>query len=447
MPVPMVHSHINPGRILSLLPSEEIALKRVWAILLKWFGYHIHLSNDDIKWGGLVSSFKRTSNSTSPALTGSAHKFVDSEGLSIVLQNSCSNIKSCYYLLETGRYADDDEVFSLYHQEPHPLLAEYIPEDLHRSLWEMARNDNIDSIVLRFLRYSDFDVKASLKSLAASLDWRVNKFCIDDLLNKGDAHVFFEGKQPQLVNIMRNNEVYFRGRLRSGCPVLHIRTKDHIRSNCPDEDYDQYIALMFEWGRLKCQDYKSGRDRVHAIFDLTGFTLKNADFRAIKFAVKAFQRWYPDAVEVVYLHNAPRVFSLVWNIVVKWMKPRLRDKIVFTRGIDALKKYIDLKHIPKSLGGKDIIPPYVEPTVYNSRRKDPDSMFNNLMKQRDELTVQFIDATVKWIEATTKKESREHLESKINICKARCENYIYLDPYLRSPGILDRNGELGSLSY
>lgn len=123
---------------------------------------------------------------------------------------------------------------------------------------------------------------------------------------------------------------------------------------------------------------------MHVIFDLTGFTVKNADFRAIKFAVKAFQRWYPDVVEVVYMRTAPRAFLLVWNVVVKWMKPHLRDKIVLTRGTNALKKFIDPKHNHKSLGGQDIIPPYVEPTSYNSQRREPDRMFSNLMKQREE---------------------------------------------------------------
>lgn len=448
----MVHSHIHPGRIWSLLPSQEIALKQFWAILLKSFGYEINLSNEDIKFArGLVSSVDMSNYEGSAALTISVSKYessVESETLSLRFQNSCNNIKSVYYLLETESYADDDgDVFSLYHQEQHPLLANYIPEDLHRSLFTYCRNENLDNFLLRFLRYQDFDVKSSLKNFAAMLDWRINKFDVEDLVNKSDAHLYFEGKLRKLINIMRSNEVYFKGVLRSGCPVVHIRTKNHIRSNCPDDDYDKYVALMFEWGRLMLLEYKTGTDRFHVIYDLTGFSLKNADFRAIKFSVKAFQRWYPDVVEVVYMHNAPRVFPLVWNMVVKWLKPQVRDKIIFTRGPDALKKYIDPKFIPKFLGGKDAIPAYVEPTTFNSQRKEPDAMFSNLLKQRDELTVRFIDSTIKWIEATNTKESRQHLESKINICKARAQNYIYLDPYLRTPGIFDRNGQLGNLSY
>ncbi|SGZ51765.1 CIC11C00000001671 [Sungouiella intermedia] len=108
----MVHSHIHPGRIWSLLPSQEIALKQFWAILLKSFGYEINLSNEDIKFArGLVSSVDMSNYEGSAALTISVSKYessVESETLSLRFQNSCNNIKSVYYLLETESYADDD---------------------------------------------------------------------------------------------------------------------------------------------------------------------------------------------------------------------------------------------------------------------------------------------------------------------------------------------------
>lgn len=448
----MAHSHYHPGRVWSMLPHQEVALKQFWAILLKYFGYELLISNDDIKSArNFTCSIDQLHYAASAASTISISKelsLLNSDGSSLLFRSSCNNIKSIYYSLETDNYNDDDElVFSLYHQELHPLLAKYIPEDLHRALWALGRNDFTDNFVLKFLRMSDFDVKTSLKWFAEMLDWRHNKVHVDELLCKGDSHYVFEGKYPKLVNVMRSNEVYKRGRLRSGCQIVHIRSKLHFRANCPDEEYDQFIALIFEWCRLGLSEYQRGDDRAHVLFDLTGFTLKNADFHAVKFAVKSFQRWYPDVVERLYIHNAPRVFSIMWNIVVKWLKPHLREKIIFTRGFEDLTKYIDPKHIPKSLGGKDHIPPYVEPNSFNCQRKEPDALFSNLMKQRDELTVRFIEATIKWIEAPTVEELRIYLDSKINLSKARAQNYIFLDPYLRTRGISDRNGELANLSY
>lgn len=448
----MVHSRIHPGRIWSLLPRQEIALKQVWAILLKSFGYEVQLSNEDIKYGrGLTSSVDQSNYAGSVTLAVSISKHsssMNSESSSLMQQSSCNNIKSVYYLLETDNYNNKNEdVSSLYHQELHPLLAKYIPEELHRALWALGRNDNPDNVLLRFMRIADFDVKTTLKWFAEALDWRYNKFCIDELLFKGDSHIYFEGKMPRLVHTMLRNEIYIRGFSRTGCPIVHVRGATHVRGNCSDEEFELFVGLVFEWTRLKFLEYKRGVDRAHVLFDLTDFTLKNADFHGVKFAVKAFQRYFPESVERVYIHNSPRVFSVMWNIVVKWLKPHLREKIVFTRGTDALKNFIEPKYIPRSLGGKDSIPPYVEPTTFNCQIKEPDAMFSNLMKQRDELTVRFIESTVKWIEAPTVEESRAYLDNKIGIAKAKAQNYIYLDPYLRTRGLADRNGELPSMSF
>lgn len=447
----MGHSHVHPARVWSLLASQEIALKQVWAILLKSFGYGVNVTNDDIKHGkNLVSSYTQNNKyAGSVALTISVSKESSSmnlESSSFMLQTSCNNIKSIYYSLETDNYNEDEDVFSLYHQELHPLLTNYIPEDLHRAFWAMGRNDNPDNALLRYMRIANFDVKTTVKWWAEAMDWRLNKFGVDDLLYNGDAQIYFEGNLPKMIDTMRRNVVYIRGHARNGCPLVHIRACKHFRSNCLDEEFELFTTLIFEWSRLGLLEYKKGVDRAHVLYDLSGFTLKNADFHAVKFSVKAFQRWYPDVVKKVYIHNAPRVFSVMWNIILKWLKPYLREKIVFTRGPEALKKYIDPLNIPKSLGGLDIIPPYVEPTKENSQRKEPDTLFSNLMKQRDELTVRFIEATIRWIEATSPEESRAFLESKISIAKARAQNYVYLDPYLRTRGITDRNGQLTNLT-
>lgn len=447
------HTHIHPARVWSMNSRQEIALKQVWAALLKSFGYDVKFTIDEIASGyGMVSLVGKRLSQESVALTISLSKettSLSSSTLSFIFQLLSNKIKTVFYLLETGGYDDDSaEVFSLSRLENHPLLAKYIAEDLHKSLWALGRNDGIDNYLLRFMRLTDFDFKSSLKWIAQALDWRINSANVEDLLSKGDAHFYFEGNNPKLVEAFVRNEVYIRGELRLGAPLCFIRARRHLRKNCPDDDYQRLIVLLFEWCRLRLLEFKHGIDQCQVVFDLTGFTLKNADFHAVKFAVRAFQKYYPDCVEKIYIHNAPRVFSIMWNIVVKWLKPHLKEKVVFTRTYDELQKFIDPKYIPKHLGGQDKTePPYIEPTSYNCQRKEPDALFGNLMKQRDELTVRFIEATIKWLEATSAEESKTHLDVKIRLAKAKAQNYVYLDPYLRARGVPDRNGEIPSLSY
>lgn len=446
-------TRIQQGRVWSMDPTQEIVLKQAWGILLKFFGYELSLKLDELELGkSLVNSAPGIPGGRRAESVSSVSKdslLLSSGGSSFAFQSSNTNIKSVYYLLETGGIDDASSgAFSLYHQEEHPALSRYIPEDLHRSLWSAVKNGSADNYLLRFIRLSNGDRKAALKWIAEVLDYRVNKYNITDITFDGDAVPYFEGKSPQLIEAFRRNEVYVRGNSRSGCPLVVVRAKEHFRLNCPDADYEKLIIMHFEWQALAMQEFKKGVDQAHVLFDLTGFTLKNADFHAVKMAVKLFQRIYPDCVEKVYIHKAPKIFSVMWNIIVKWMRPHLREKLIFTHTYDELRKYIESKYIPKSLGGKDKhIPTYIEPTEFNSKKKDADALLGNLLRQRDDLTIKFIENTIKWIEAATPEESKGYLDEKVRLSKARAQNYVFLDPYLRMRGPHDRNGEILSISY
>lgn len=451
-----IDGKIVGDRVWALDDRQEIALKKMWAVLLKSFGYEINISLLAIHLGaGLVSSVRPAPGNASLALSRSSRKEYDSASVSASLasfdyQLSNSKIKSTFYSLETGTYDADSgsDVFSVCGSVTHPTLREYIPEDLHKSLWASCRNDFVDNFMLRFLHASDFEYKPAVKMVAECLDFRINKHGVEDILSKGDSHYYFEGKNPKLVQTFMKNEVYLRGRTRSGCPIIFIRAKRHLRSNCPDADYETFIILMFEWARLTLSEYKGGVSSSHIFFDLTGFTLKNADFHAVKFFVHMCQKRFPYCASVIYIHNAPKVFSVMWNIVLRWLKPELRDRLIFTSSYEQIHKHISSRYIPKSLGGRDKnVPPYIEPNLYNCQRKMPDDRFSALVRERDGLTVKFIESTIRWIEAPSHRESKIHLDNKIRISKAKAKNYIELDPYLRTRGIPDRNGEIGQLSY
>lgn len=449
----MTYVPIHQGRIWSLTNDQEIALKKVWGILLKHCGYPINISIESIEKGDqLVASITDVRLIGDPELIGSRSKETSTMGShssTLTHTSISSNVRSVYYVLETGGCDnDDDDIFSLYQLEGYSMLKKYAPEILHKSLWALGRNDNTDNYLLRFLRISKFNYKSSLSWIAHILDWRHAKYNVEDILFKGDAHIFFELKSPNLVDVFRRNEMYVRGVARSGSPLIIFRGAKHKRGRCTDAQFEKVILLCIEWARLGFLEYKQGVDQFHVIIDLTGFTMKHADFHGVKFGIRAFQKYFPDSLERLQIHNAPRVFSAMWKILEHWMKPHLRERISFTKSIGELTKYIDPKYIPADIGGAEQHPPaYIEPTFFNCQRKTPDEAFYSLTKERDELTVKFIESTIKWIEATTSEESKMHLINKIEISRARAINYINLDPYLRTRGIPDRNGEVAIISY
>lgn len=442
---------VEDVRVWSMNPEQEIALKQMWASLLKFFGYDISFSAEELRLSNrfCYSQSLQSYPSTSSISILSSDRRLDSTGTSessLSMKLMSEKIRSTYNFLESGRFADDFDAFSISTSDGGPLLAKYLPEEIHRSLWAACRNDSIDNFMLRFLRRTYFDYNSSLKWFVEVLDVRRNKFKVDRLFSEGDAGFYLRGNKPKLIQAFKRNEVYVQGHSRNKNPLFFVCAKKHICGECPSEDFQLLILLMFEWGRLKLLEFKQGVDKFQLLFDLSGFTFKNADYSAISFLIKACQRYYPDFLDKIYVHKAPKSFAFMWNAVVLWIKPEFRGKIIFTHDYSCLLKYIDEKHIPNSLGGKaEEEPRYIKPSETSFERKTPDDLLAILLRQRDELRVKFIESTIHWIEAKTSIESRTHLWKKIKIAKALAENYVYLDPYVRQRGVFDRNGELTSI--
>lgn len=442
------HMYSRQGRIWSLQNDQEIALKKVWAFLLKSFGYPINISLETIEKGDFLCG-----SVTKAQQTEQFGLCISSKGTSTAIADDYlasytsigDNIKNIYYVLETGGYEYDD-IFSLCKPEGNKSMRKYGKENLHKSLWALSRNDNIDNYFLRFLRIFDFKARPSLSWITEVLDLRLSQYNVDELLFGGDSHFYFDQKKSPLVDVFRRNEFYIRGNSRSGCPIIYFQATQHMRGRCSDADFEKVILLYIEWARLRLLESRKGVDQFHLIIDLSGFTMKYADYHGVKFAIKAFQRTFPDSIEMLQIHNSPRIFSAMWKILEHWMKPYLRQRIFFTKTIEELTKHIDPKYIPVSLGGSDQDPSsFIEPTFLNCQWKTADETFYELKKERDELTIKFIESTIRWIESSTSEESKVHLMEKIALSNERALNYINLDPYLRTRGVPDRNGEILSL--
>lgn len=441
------------ARIWSLNDDQEIALKQVWATLLKFFGYDIQFSTEEIRYrNAFCSSIESSSPASSSTFSVSSSikdtADVQSTQSSFTVRILNDKIKSRYIQLESsGLGSDACDTFSLIPSESLLSLESFLPEEIHHSLWASCRNDSIDNFILRFLRSSDFEPLLAAKWFVEILDKRQNEFQTEMLLFRGDAFYFPRKDKIKLVEAFQRNEVFLLGEGKNHCPLFVIRVKEHIRGRCPDEDFQILILLMFEWGRLRLLEFRSGIDQCQVLFDLSGFTLKNADYHAISFVIKAFQKYYPDYIDKVFVHNAPKIFTIMWNVIVRWIKSDLRAKILFTHCYEDLHEFIDAQNIPKSLGGEGLdVPRYVPPNECQFERKEPDEILGMLMRQRDELTIKFIEATIRWIEASTPQESRRQLRDKIRLARAMAENWLLTDPYIRQRGIFDRNGELASLT-
>lgn len=324
------------------------------------------------------------------------------------------------------------------------FLKNGTPQLTHTSWIKSMRQDLLDNLVLRYLRARKFNVTQSLIMIHKSLCWRGTVGFPDDWTNQGDAKFFLEKKIPKYYNNFTAGKCFGGGHDRQGNPLLFSQARNHIPSELTTEYTDRFALVCIEWTRLFMREVTESVDQVSVVFDLTGFSLKNSDNPSTKFLVEALEAYYPECLAGVYIYNAPWVFNVVWNLVKNWLDPGVSAKIHFIKTINELENYIDLDNLPKEMGGNSSVSSeYPEPDPLD---KDPpqkkDDHYVELVRERDTLLMQFIETTIRWIEATDAEVSASYLRDKIQLDEALSSNYIKLDPYVRCRGICDRTGQL-----
>jgi hypothetical protein len=173
------------------------------------------------------------------------------------------------------------------------------------------------------------------------------------------------------------------------------------------------------------------------MFDMTGFSMANMDYSPVKFMIKVFEANYPESLGAVLVHQAPWVFQGIWTVIKGWLDPVVASKVHFTKTADDLSRYIDMKHIPKDMGGQeDWVYKYVEPVQgENDRMRDVDTR-KKFEAERVNIVREYEDLTIRWAKTgdASLKRTRLQLADKLR------DNYWQLDPYVRARSLYDRWG-------
>ncbi|KHC58461.1 hypothetical protein MGE_04798 [Candida albicans P75010] len=329
-------------------------------------------------------------------------------------------------------------------QTPITALSQYGAKDQHRAILKVPRTDLIDNLMLRFIRARKWDTEKAIEMLSKSLHWRSNDFPADDWAMEADGPSYLNGTNKGFIKNFTTEKSWIKGRDKNNNPIFMFQAKKHLTADSPLEQNQRYAVVTIEWTRLFLREVSESVDTCTIVFDLTGFSLKNADYATIKFLADVFEAHYPETLGFILIHNAPWIFSTVWNIIKNWLDPVVASKIHFTKDAKELSKFIDPTLIPDYLGGEDTTRgfyPIPEPQdEYPPKQKDAE--FARLKRERDELLVRFFETTRKWIESTNPQVSDRYLKDKIDLNIALSRNYIQLDPYVRNRGIYDRDHTL-----
>ncbi|CCE78143.1 Piso0_000759 [Millerozyma farinosa CBS 7064] len=323
----------------------------------------------------------------------------------------------------------------------HPQFAQFSPTDILKSLYEMAKTEHFDNSVFRFLRARKLNCNDSLSMLLKSLNWRINGIKAEEKLKESDAPSYILGKNKGVLKNFQRDKLCICGRDNKNNPLVYFRAKLHFGSDSTPEEIQQYAILILEWSKFLLDDIGNRSECITAVFDLTGFSLKNADYSGIKFLAEVFSSHYPETLATLLIYNAPWIFFKVWSLVKNWLDPHVARKIHFVKNQKELSKFVDIKQVPKFMGGEskvDITYPLPSKEELHPPKKK-DSEYRKLRYERDEMFVQFLEVTKKWIESTNPEVSTKYLLDKIDLGTRLVHNYIKLDPYMRCPGVYDRS--------
>jgi len=115
------------------------------------------------------------------------------------------------------------------------------------------------------------------------------------------------------------------------------------------------------------------------------------------------------------------VFNTVWNIIKGWLDPVVAGKVHFTMTANDLAEYIDMKQVPKEIGGQEgWTYKYPEPVEGENKAMD-DTTLETLQDGWAELVQRYEKAILDWeVDPSRRKE----IESERNeVAKALKNNY------------------------
>ncbi|CAK7898021.1 phosphatidylinositol transfer protein Csr1p [[Candida] anglica] len=325
-----------------------------------------------------------------------------------------------------------------------PLFKPYNPQEIHSTFWKNQRADLLDNWILKFVRARNFETEKALTMFTTDLEWRTNQSPAYEWLLEGDGPSATKGINPGLIKNFTVNKAWIHGFDKKDNVIFMFRAALHLGGDAPQEEMRRWCVLAIEWTRYFMRDITRSTDQSSVVFDLTGFSLKNADYVTIKFIADVFEAHYPECLANIFVYNAPWVFSKFWNIIKHWLDPVVSSKIRFVKDLEEIGEYIEVSELPVFMGGTDeytsnYTPPKSE-AEYMTKPKD--ATFQKLIHERDELNLQLLERTARWIESYDPVTSSKYLQDKIDVATKLASNHVSLDPYVRKRGPQDRNGTL-----
>ncbi|AJV67445.1 Csr1p [Saccharomyces cerevisiae YJM1463] len=323
----------------------------------------------------------------------------------------------------------------------HKALANLDPQTTKKQFWHDIKNETPDATILKFIRARKWNADKTISMLGHDLYWR--KDTINKIINGGERAVY-ENNETGVIKNLELQKATIQGYDNDMRPVILVRPRLHHSSDQTEQELEKFSLLVIEQSKLFFKENYPASTTI--LFDLNGFSMSNMDYAPVKFLITCFEAHYPESLGHLLIHKAPWIFNPIWNIIKNWLDPVVASKIVFTKNIDELHKFIQPQYIPRYLGGENDndLDHYTPPDgSLDVHLKDTETRAM-IEKEREELVEQFLTVTAQWIEHQPLNDPAyiQLQEKRVQLSTALCENYSKLDPYIRSRSVYDYNGSL-----
>jgi len=247
-----------PGTVGTLTPEQEAKLQEFWLLTLKVFG---------VKLDGFEAEANGNGNNQAAPATPSTEKKSPTKrrwglwgrGADDEDDKSVSSANGITSGLASINITDGDDKYGQ-SKEFQQALEQLEPEHIRTAYWNMVKQDNPDSLLLRFLRARKWDTKKALIMMISTMRWRLQDVHVDDdIMAHGEAVALEDSKSSdpgkkkkgeQFLYQMRMGKSFLHGVDRFGRPICVVRTRLHKAGDQDADTLERFTVYTIETARL-----------------------------------------------------------------------------------------------------------------------------------------------------------------------------------------------------
>jgi hypothetical protein len=245
-------TELPPGTLGNLTAEQEAKLQEFWVLLLKVFGVKL----DALESAREASASAPQENKKEPkrrfGLFGRGKDSEDGTASEKSAEGITTNLASINISDADDKYGQSKEF--------QQTLVDMSPEDIRTTFWTMVKQDNPDSLLLRFLRARKWDVKNALVMFISTIRWRLLDVKVDDdIMKNGEQHALKQSQSSdptekkageEFLMQMRRGKSFLHGVDKSGRPICVVRVRLHKAGDQSQEALDRFTVYTIESARM-----------------------------------------------------------------------------------------------------------------------------------------------------------------------------------------------------